>query len=83
KDSGIEDLVIAGGVAANSRLRELAKQRCEVAKVRLRIPPAALCTDNGAMVAALGSLAISEGVKPSAIGISADSAAGVDQIVWA
>ena len=83
KDSGIEDLVIAGGVAANSRLRELAKQRCEVAKVRLRIPPAALCADNGAMVAALGSLAISEGVKPSAIGISADSAAGVDQIVWA
>ena len=83
KDSGIEDLVIAGGVAANSRLRELAKQRCEAAKVRLRIPPAALCTDNGAMVAALGSLAISEGVKPSAIGISADSAAGVDQIVWA
>ena len=83
KDSGIEDLVIAGGVAANSRLRELAKQRCEVAKVRLRIPPAALCTDNGAIVAALGSLAISEGVKPSAIGISADSAAGVDQIVWA
>ncbi|MEY2723457.1 MAG: hypothetical protein RLZZ147_5 [Actinomycetota bacterium] len=83
KESGIDNLVIAGGVAANSRLRELARQRCENAKVRLRIPPASLCTDNGAMVAALGSLAIAQGIGPSAIGVSADSAAGVNQIIWA
>ena len=70
-------------MAANSRLRELARQRCESAKVRLRIPPASLCTDNGAMVAALGSLAIAQGIGPSAIGVSADSAAGVNQIIWA
>ncbi|CAB4903899.1 unannotated protein [freshwater metagenome] len=82
KESGIDKLIIAGGVAANSRLRELAKQRCESAKVELRIPPANLCTDNGAMVAALGSLAINAGVKPSQIGISADSAASVTQVVW-
>ena len=82
KESGIDKLIIAGGVAANSRLRELAKHRCESAKVELRIPPANLCTDNGAMVAALGSLAINTGVKPSQIGISADSAASVTQVVW-
>jgi len=82
KESGIDKLIIAGGVAANSRLRELAKQRCESAKVELRIPPANLCTDNGAMVAAIGSLAINAGVKPSQIGISADSAASVTQVVW-
>jgi len=82
KESGIDKLIIAGGVAANSRLRELAKHRCESAKVELRIPPANLCTDNGAMVAALGSLAINAGVKPSQIGISADSAASVTQVVW-
>jgi N6-L-threonylcarbamoyladenine synthase len=82
KDSGIDNLVIAGGVAANSRLRELAKQRCEVAKISLRIPPAGLCTDNGAMVAALGSLAINEGVKPSQTGLSADSAASIAQVIW-
>jgi N6-L-threonylcarbamoyladenine synthase len=35
------------------------------------------------MVAALGSLAISQGIRPSAIGISADSAAGVTQSIWA
>ena len=82
KESGIDNLVIAGGVAANSRLRELAQERCEAAKIRLRIPPAGLCTDNGAMVAALGSIAISEGIEPSQTGISADSAAGISQVIW-
>ena len=82
KESGIDNLVIAGGVAANSRLREVAKQRCEINKINLSIPPIGLCTDNGAMVAALGSLAISQGVKPSQIGIGADSAASIAQVIW-
>ena len=82
KESGIDKLIIAGGVAANNRLRELAKQRCESARIELRIPPSNLCTDNGAMVAALGSMAINEGVAASEIGISADSAAPVTQVVW-
>ena len=72
-DQGIDSLLIAGGVAANSRLREVAKERCEKAKIELRIPPPALCTDNGAMVAALGSLAISAGKPPSPIGLVASS----------
>lgn len=62
--SGIQTLVIAGGVGANSRLRSLAASRCEQAGLELRCPPANLCTDNGAMVAALGSLAISSGIAP-------------------
>jgi N6-L-threonylcarbamoyladenine synthase len=82
KSTGIENLVIAGGVAANSRLRELASQRCERAGVELSIPPSGLCTDNGAMVAALGSLAITQGVKPSQIGVGADSAAPIAQVIW-
>ena len=72
-DSGIDSLVIAGGVAANSRLREVAQERCALAKIELRTPPPALCTDNGAMVAALGSLAISAGRPPSKLGMSATS----------
>ena len=72
-DQGIDSLLIAGGVAANSRLREVAKERCEKAKIELRIPPPALCTDNGAMVAALGSLAISAGKSPSPLGLTASS----------
>jgi N6-L-threonylcarbamoyladenine synthase len=82
KETGIDNLVIAGGVAANSRLRQLAQQRCEQAKINLSIPPIGLCTDNGAMVAALGSMAITQGVKPSQIGIGADSAASIAQVIW-
>lgn len=72
KDSGIDRLVIAGGVAANSRLREVARARCEKAGVRLHIPSPSLCTDNGAMVASLGSLMVSGGIAPG--GALADSA---------
>jgi N6-L-threonylcarbamoyladenine synthase len=72
-DSGIDSLVIAGGVAANSRLRQVATERCAAAKIELRTPPPDLCTDNGAMVAALGSLAITAGKPPSTLGISATS----------
>lgn len=82
QESGIDNLVIAGGVAANSRLRQLAITRCEAAKIELSIPPANLCTDNGAMVAALGSLAINEGLAPSQLGISADSAAEISRIIF-
>ncbi len=72
KDSGIDRLVIAGGVAANSRLRQVAKERCENEGIRLHIPSPALCTDNGAMVAALGSLLVGAGRAPN--GALADSA---------
>ena len=82
QESGIDNLVIAGGVAANSRLRQLAITRCEAAKIELSIPPANLCTDNGAMVAALGSLAINEGLEPSQLGISADSAAEISRVIF-
>ena len=73
KESGIDSLVIAGGVAANSRLRAVATQRCEKAGIRLRIPSPALCTDNGAMVAALGSLMVVAGRSPSPMAFDADS----------
>ena len=78
--TGIQSLVIAGGVAANSRLRELAEQRCTDAGVALRIPSPLLCTDNGAMVAALGSLMSSAGRPASAIDLSATSSLDVTSI---
>jgi N6-L-threonylcarbamoyladenine synthase len=73
KKTGIDSLIIAGGVAANSRLRALAQERCDAAQVRLRIPAPGLCTDNGAMVAALGSLMVAAGRAPSRIDAEADS----------
>ncbi|MCA1820594.1 MAG: tRNA (adenosine(37)-N6)-threonylcarbamoyltransferase complex transferase subunit TsaD, partial [Pseudonocardia sp.] len=71
-DRGIDTLVIGGGVAANSRLRALAGQRCEAAGVRLRVPRPRLCTDNGAMVAALGAHLLAAGALPSPLDIPAD-----------
>ena len=82
KETGIDSLVIAGGVAANSRLREVALERCAAAQIELRTPPPALCTDNGAMVAALGSLAISSGRPASALGIEAASAISPSIPIW-
>ena len=80
RQTGIDSLVIAGGVAANSRLRALATQRCEMAGVRLRIPAAHLCTDNGAMVAALGSLMVSAGRSATPIAFDADSSLPVTTV---
>ena len=80
RQTGIDSLVIAGGVAANSRLRALATQRCEMAGVRLRIPAAHLCTDNGAMVAALGSLMVSAGRSATPIAFAADSSLPVTTV---
>jgi len=73
RDRGVDTLVIGGGVAANSRLRALAETRCESAGIRLRIPPPKLCTDNGAMVAALGSLLVEREVDPSSLDLATDS----------
>lgn len=77
KETGIDTLIIAGGVAANSRLRSLAQERATKADIQLRIPPMNLCTDNGAMVAALGSLAVTQGLVPSKLGFEANSSSGI------
>lgn len=61
----VDTLVIVGGVAANSRIRALAEERCAAAGIELRVPPMRLCTDNGAMIAAIGDLLVREGARPS------------------
>ncbi|ADL48947.1 MULTISPECIES: tRNA (adenosine(37)-N6)-threonylcarbamoyltransferase complex transferase subunit TsaD [Micromonospora] len=74
RSSGIDTLVIGGGVAANSRLRAMAEQRAGRHGIRVRTPRPKLCTDNGAMVAALGSHLVAAGVAPSRLDLPADSA---------
>lgn len=73
QDEGVDHLMIGGGVAANSRLRALAQERCERAGIRLRVPRPKLCTDNGAMVAALGAEMVARGRPTSDLELSADS----------
>ncbi len=70
---GIDDLLLGGGVAANSRLRALAEERAAARGIRVRVPRPGLCTDNGAMVAALGSELVARGRQPSMLDLPADS----------
>ena len=68
----VTTLLIAGGVAANSRLRELDERRCEAAGITLRVPRPRLCTDNGAMIASLAAHLIAAGARPSPLSAAAD-----------
>ena len=74
REHGVATLIIGGGVAANSRLRVLAEERAAKLGIRVRVPRPGLCTDNGAMVAALGSHLVAAGVAPSRLDLPADSA---------
>jgi N6-L-threonylcarbamoyladenine synthase len=80
-DRGIEDLLIGGGVAANSRLRVLAEERAAGKGIRVRVPRPKLCTDNGAMVAALGAELVARGRTPSALDLPADSSMPLTTVV--
>lgn len=71
-DLGVATLLIAGGVAANSRLRELAEQRCAAAGLELRVPRLRLCTDNGAMIASYAAHLIGAGARPSPLDAASD-----------
>jgi N6-L-threonylcarbamoyladenine synthase len=73
RENGVDDLMVGGGVAANSRLRAMALERCEAAGIRLRVPRPGLCTDNGAMVASLGAQMVSRGRSASRLDLPADS----------
>ncbi|MDF9714829.1 tRNA (adenosine(37)-N6)-threonylcarbamoyltransferase complex transferase subunit TsaD [Nocardioides sp. ChNu-99] len=78
---GVEDLLVGGGVAANTRLRAMVVERAERVGVRVRIPRPGLCTDNGAMVAALGSEMVARGRTPSALDLPADSSQPVTSVL--
>jgi N6-L-threonylcarbamoyladenine synthase len=73
REHGIPRLLLGGGVVANARLRAVAQERADAAGVTLRIPPFSLCTDNGAMIAALGARLIAAGHAPSSPDFGADS----------
>jgi N6-L-threonylcarbamoyladenine synthase len=80
RERGVQTLVIGGGVAANSRLRALAGERCAAHGIALRVPRPKLCTDNGAMVAALGARLVEAGIPASPLDLPADSALPVTTV---
>ena len=54
KDKGCRNIVVAGGVAANKRLREMMTSACEKSDKQLSMPPISFCTDNAAMICFAG-----------------------------
>ncbi|MFD1714663.1 tRNA (adenosine(37)-N6)-threonylcarbamoyltransferase complex transferase subunit TsaD [Amnibacterium flavum] len=79
RDLGVPRLLLGGGVVANARVREVAAHRCADAGIALRIPPLSLCTDNGAMIAAVGARLVSAGRPPSRLDFGADSSLPVTE----
>ncbi len=61
--AGLGTLVVCGGVAANSRLRALAQERCAAEGIVLHLPAPRLCTDNGAMIAMAGGVRLARGER--------------------
>ena len=78
EDTGARTLLLGGGVAANSRLRGLARERCEAHGIELRVPRFKLCTDNGVMIAALAGQLIHEGARPSPLSTATDTSLEVE-----
>ncbi|MBU4216142.1 MAG: tRNA (adenosine(37)-N6)-threonylcarbamoyltransferase complex transferase subunit TsaD [Actinobacteria bacterium] len=78
---GVATLVVGGGFSANSQLRELAAARCAEAGIELRIPPIRYCTDNGAMIAALGSAVVARGLPASPPEFGVDSTMPLTQVL--
>ncbi|KDQ71291.1 tRNA (adenosine(37)-N6)-threonylcarbamoyltransferase complex transferase subunit TsaD [Streptomyces halstedii] len=77
-EHGVGTLIVVGGVAANSRVRALAEERCRAAGIALRVPPPGLCTDNGAMIAAVGDLLVRAGAAPAPLDLSIDPSAPLE-----
>lgn len=60
---GSEQALLTGGVAMNSRLREMVEKMCEQRGAEAFFPPKEYCMDNGAMIAHQGLLQLKEGVE--------------------
>lgn len=82
-DHDIDTIIVGGGYSANSRLRELLKERAEAKGVTVRMPPLRFCTDNGAQIAAMGSQLARNGVEPSGLEFSPDSQMSLCQMSMA
>ena len=74
-------LIVGGGFSANSQLRAALVRKGKRDGVEVRMPRTSLCTDNGVMIAMLGSNLVQSGVKPSGLDFSIDPAMPMNRIV--
>jgi len=63
KQTGLQRLVVAGGVGANRDLRAQLDAACAKRKVRVHYPELHLCTDNGAMIAMAAAMRLQSGLQ--------------------
>lgn len=77
--AGVTTVAVVGGVAANRRLRQSMADACRARGLRVCIPPVELCTDNGAMVAALGEIGLRRGAVAD---LAVEAAASVTMTRW-
>ena len=78
KDIGYKKIVLAGGVAANSRLRQEIDRMCRQAQIELYYPSPILCTDNAAMIGSAGFYTLMDG-RISDIDLNAFATGGLDE----
>ncbi|MEY4592260.1 MAG: hypothetical protein RIR18_1155 [Pseudomonadota bacterium] len=69
KETGLKQLVVAGGVGANKQLRQTLNAEAERKRFRVYYPELAFCTDNGAMIALAGCLRVQAGTETKPAGI--------------
>ncbi|MDA0678140.1 MAG: tRNA (adenosine(37)-N6)-threonylcarbamoyltransferase complex transferase subunit TsaD [Bacteroidetes bacterium] len=72
QQTGIKEIVLSGGVAANSGLRNRLKELSAIHQLTIHLPPFEYCTDNAAMIGVVGVLKYQNGLVTSD-GVSADA----------
>ncbi len=78
KDYQVNNLIVAGGVAANKGIRERLESDCRKEKINLTVPEFRFCTDNAAMIAASGYYAYLRGDRAD-LTLNANSSLDLDK----